>query len=562
MKNYIVKYAEVGPDAGPFTITDSTGAVVATGVTRAQLLAGYMVSINDTATGITVTSASPCGNSTVLEIPTAIGYYNYPGTTHKLTWVNNFQDLATSSSAAGNATLGALAGYTIIQSASLATTGVLTVAGPSTTLGPFNGGGKVILTGSNSSTSGTVVESGAELQLGVGSKTGTTGSISGSMNVQGVLNMYGAYTAATQPTGLMTVGSTGVVNIEGPDINGQGYINTGSVIGAVGSTVNIKNSFTAMSNGPMNGTVNVLDGATLKTGAISGTVNLNSCTGGFYDSANVQHPNIEFTGSGYTGGTINVGTCGGSLQGSSNISGTVTGSGPLQIGFPGEPGIAGLNFTGAGFTGTATVYGSQIRTQPLALENAQVRVGAATNFYPFGGGGTTVQTYIRSLQSAADTATTGKLYMLNGPLTIKNQDPEPYYGTFQGNGVDVLTVQAGNFQIAATAATGNIPMVLSGNAKVGGYGAAAVFGGPLTVSTAAGGLSLVTNLSKLAVTAFTASNGFTVDIGAAYAGAAGTYTILTKTSGSSAIPTVGANASGLTPTFSWSGNNLVMVLAP
>ena len=493
--------------------------------------------------------------------PPEIGYYNYPGTTHKLTWVTDFQDLATSSSAAGNATLGALAGYTIIQSASLATTGVLTVAGPSTTLGPFNGGGKVILTGSNSSSGGTVVESGAELQLGVSSKTGTTGNITGSMNVQGVLNIYGAYPSAVQPTGLMTIGATGVVNVEGPDNNGQGYINTGSVIGAVGSTLNIKNAFTAVQNGPMNGTINVLDGATLKCGGISGTVNLNSCTGGFVDSAGVQAPNIEFTGSGYTGGTINVGACGGILQGSSAVNGTLTGSGPLQMGFPGEAGITSPRFNGTAYTGTATVYGSQVRTEPLAFENAQVRVGAATNFYPFGGGGTTNQTYIRSLQSASPTATDGKLYMLNGPLTIKNQDPEPFYGTFIGNGVDVLTVQAGNFQVAATTSTSWIAMVLQGSAKVGGYGSAAVYNGPLTVSTAAGGLSLVTNLSKLAVSTFTANSGFTVDIGAAYAASPGVYTILTKTSGSTAIPTVGTNASGLTPTFSWSGNNLVMTLA-
>jgi hypothetical protein len=71
---------------------------------------------------------------------------------------------------------------------------------------------------------------------------------------------------------------------------------------------------------------------------------------------------------------------------------------------------------------------------------------------------------------------------------------------------------------------------------------------------------LVTKPSKLTVGAFTANSGFTVDIGAAYAASPGTYTVLTKSSGSTAIPTVGTNASGLTPTFSWSGNNLVMVL--
>ena len=489
-------------------------------------------------------------------VSAAIGYYNSPGTTHRLTWTTDMQDLATQNSASTSATIGALAGYTIINSQPISTNGLLTVAGPSTTLGPFNGGGKVILTNGNASAGGTLVQLGAHLQIGT--KTTITGTISGAMSVSGILDLFGSHTSPLQPTGLMTIGATGIVNVEGSGLNGQGMINVGSANGAVGSVINLKNSFTTVFNAPMNGTVNVLDGATLKSGAISGTVNLNSCTGGWKNSSGVKSPNIEFTGAGFTGGTINVGTCGGTLQGSSVVTGILTGSGPLQMGFLGEPGITSPRFNGTAYTGTATVYGSQVRLEPLAFANAQVRVGETTNFYPFGGTG--VESYIRSLQSTSPSATDAKLYMYNGALTIKNQEPEPFYGSFQGGG-DILTVQAGNFQIAATASNGVIPMVLQGSAKVGGYGSASVFNGSLTIQTANGGLSLITKPSKLAVTAFTATNGFKVDIGANYASSPGTYTILTRTSGTNVIPTVGTNASGLTPTFSWIGNNLIMVLA-
>jgi hypothetical protein len=168
----------------------------------------------------------------------------------------------------------------------------------------------------------------------------------------------------------------------------------------------------------------------------------------------------------------------------------------------------------------------------------------------------------KSLQSATPADTNSTFYTIYKKVTFTEQDPEPYYGkiaTYLG-GIDV---QSGNFQIAGTISNATQPLTLLGSAKVGGVGANALYGasGPLVVSTANGGLSLISKPSKLTVGAFTATSGFKVDIGENYAASPGTYTILTKTSGSAVIPTVGTNASGLTPTFSWSGNNLIMTLA-
>lgn len=62
-----VQINSIGTDAGPFTISDNVLGNLATGVTRLQLLGGFIVSADDTATTITVTSDAPC--STVLAIP-------------------------------------------------------------------------------------------------------------------------------------------------------------------------------------------------------------------------------------------------------------------------------------------------------------------------------------------------------------------------------------------------------------------------------------------------------------------------------------------------------------
>lgn len=58
-----VSISSIGTDAGPFNISDNVLGIIATGVTRAQLLAGYNVNTDVNSTVITVTSTGLCTTS-------------------------------------------------------------------------------------------------------------------------------------------------------------------------------------------------------------------------------------------------------------------------------------------------------------------------------------------------------------------------------------------------------------------------------------------------------------------------------------------------------------------
>jgi hypothetical protein len=63
-----IQINNIGTDAGPFTIADDVLGTLATNVTRLQLLGGYVVNADETATEVTVTSAAPCSSSIVIPI--------------------------------------------------------------------------------------------------------------------------------------------------------------------------------------------------------------------------------------------------------------------------------------------------------------------------------------------------------------------------------------------------------------------------------------------------------------------------------------------------------------
>lgn len=568
MKSYILKFAEIGTGAGPFEIKDSTGATVATGVTRAQLLAGFEISIDDTATSVDVISSGVCTNTVPVVIPSVIGYLNYPGTTHVDTWVTNMQVNATNRAATSQTTIGAIKDYTIVESGVISGAQLFTVAGPTTNLGGISGGGTVILTSDSTINGGNKVEAGATLQLGL-DKCATSGSLaSGTMRVEGTLNLNGDYSTAKSLTGQLSVASTGVVNVEGCGGCGQGRIEMGLSASppwagiSAGGVLNIKNAITSVYPGNA-GTINVNEGASIyaTTTMNLGKVIVNS--EGWLDATCTPQPTIGFAAGATITGDVTVGPLGAVIRsttaGNNTVNVTLRGTGNVSYGNCADSSGA-FNSTNGGFTGDFTAYGGYIQPSALSLSTSKLRLGCDVTWYMTDNSG---PDYVyKSLQSATPADTNSTFYTIYKKVILTAQDPEPYYGkiaTYLG-GIDV---QSGNFQIAGTASNATQPLTLLGSAKVGGYGANAMYGtgGPLTVATATGGLSLVTNPSKLTVGAFTAANGFRVDIGAAYAGAAGTYTILTKASGSSAIPTTGVNASGLTATFAWVGNNLNMTLA-
>ena len=64
----LIEATSIGGNAGPFTITDNLGNTIATGVTRSQILAGYLATVNDAATSINLISSGICTNTTNISI--------------------------------------------------------------------------------------------------------------------------------------------------------------------------------------------------------------------------------------------------------------------------------------------------------------------------------------------------------------------------------------------------------------------------------------------------------------------------------------------------------------
>ena len=68
-KQVTISISSIGTDAGPFTITDDVIGTLATGVSRLDLLGGYIVNADETATEVTVTSTGEtCATSLVIDI--------------------------------------------------------------------------------------------------------------------------------------------------------------------------------------------------------------------------------------------------------------------------------------------------------------------------------------------------------------------------------------------------------------------------------------------------------------------------------------------------------------
>jgi hypothetical protein len=62
MANYTLTYASLGASTGPFDITDQDGNVIASGVSKAELLAGKSLSLGSSVTSIKVASTGQCTN--------------------------------------------------------------------------------------------------------------------------------------------------------------------------------------------------------------------------------------------------------------------------------------------------------------------------------------------------------------------------------------------------------------------------------------------------------------------------------------------------------------------
>jgi hypothetical protein len=271
MAFYKIIASQIGADAGPFIIRSNTGAILATGVTRQQLLDGYSFDVPTGVTSVNIQNApsnTNCSGTTTFTIPsegrwemeksnveTISDHYGVLFNAYT-TPVESFvaQDI-----------IGIYAG--VVSEG----TGIWTIKGTSediagTTYGP---GGTLILTGVNTN-SQTTVQGGAKLQLGLDtdSYTGQVGA-NLTINTGGIVNVVGANETERRAFGILV--NNGQMNITGPDRCGEGYFrNGGNITQNNGATITIDKAYFRLAN-PMSfastggGFIDVKDGSTLET---------------------------------------------------------------------------------------------------------------------------------------------------------------------------------------------------------------------------------------------------------------------------------------------------------
>jgi hypothetical protein len=270
MPFYKIIASEIGDDAGPFVIKSNTGAILATGVTRQQLLDGFVLSVPSTVTSISIENVATntlCTGITTLPIPQE-GRWEMEKTNvetisdHYGVIFNPYT--APVDSFVAKDIVGIYAGV-------VSGTGTwLIKAGPEDIVGTtYGGGGTLIVTGVNTNTQ-TTVEGGAILQIGydVNSYTGRTG-VNTTINAGAIVNVVGA----NEAPGRQFIGNlinNGEMNITGPDRCGEGYFrNAGSITQNNGSTITLNKAQLRLNNPTAfastgGGFIDVKDGSTLE----------------------------------------------------------------------------------------------------------------------------------------------------------------------------------------------------------------------------------------------------------------------------------------------------------
>jgi hypothetical protein len=276
----------LGADTGPFVIKSNTGAILATGVTRTQLLDGFTVNVPAGVTSVTIENApsnTTCTTTQTLPIPNE-GRWEMEKS--NVETISDHYGVILNPFATPVETFVADDIVGIYAGVVSGTTGTwLIKAGPEDIVGTtYNGGGKLIVVGLNTNTQ-TTVESGAHLQIGY-----DTDSLAGqvgtnlTINAGGIVNAVGAYEMpGGRPIGNLV--NNGTLTFEGPDRCGEGVFRLfGTVVnsGVVTIKDNAKLQFgiaTAFNATP--GIFRVENGATLDQNTAnlpaSQTLQLNGC---------------------------------------------------------------------------------------------------------------------------------------------------------------------------------------------------------------------------------------------------------------------------------------------
>lgn len=488
---------------------------------------------------------------------------------------------------------------------SIGGTGTWVIQGGTQTIGgvSYPGGGLIISTGYNTIYGMTMVQTGANFQLGE-TVNSTTGNVY-SMTVQtgASLNVYGANTTWNARIS-ESLSNSGTINWKGSNECGKGMMQVNGWT-ANNGTINIDGAIFRTSQYGISGTgtINVADGGTLANAGqpVAGTqtVNLNGC--GWCDLTGEKIGALSLSGYNVTyAATTNIQSpsCIYSAPGDLiNFTGLLTGSEPLTIGAAGSAARAGaINFKNQAntYSGVMTVDASTLYGQGSAnsLQFATINL-INTSVLDVQGGQN-----IKSLTGDAGSKVQMSAY---STLTLKNNGETTFPGTvvatsappaslvLNGGATNVLTLTNPSVGNAVYVADGGSKIVLQGGTISGGFGSEngklqATNGGIISAGATTTATTSIVQLdatsflevravgssaSKITTQVFRAPSNFKVNLPDAMA--AGTYTILDGiyadgSNGFGKIPTLGINNTGKTPTFSWTGGGgapgkLIMTLA-
>lgn len=586
---------ELGLGTGPFIIKTNTGVTLATGVTRLQILAGYTVNVPAGATDLVVTSDpanTTCVTNATFPVPN-----------------EGFWEMEKSNVETISDHYGAIqANYTTPTDTFVAddVVGIYTgvVSGTGTWLikgGPediagttYNGGGTLILTGNNTPSITTTIESGAIVQLGRDLNALTGAIASGTITVQAgaELNIVGANEAPGRAV-LGDLINSGNVTITGPDVCGegnfrnQGYWDNRSLVTIEDAKFSFNNPtpFTASA-----GTMQVLDGGTLDVKVpmpAAQTLQLNGT--GKCSAFGLPQGALEYGAAVTIAGPIEIQsdtlmTANGA--GPTVFSGVLSGSSTLTLdnyaGTATSSGSATFSNAGNTFTGDLVIDSTTLQdSHPLAFDQSDVTMVGS------GAIQTTNAITFKSLASASPNTT---IITWSVPITLTDNGVTTFAGriwssqagfntvTIDGTGTEMTltnpavvnsgyrALDGAKFSFTGGQGIGKLDVENGSKFTFGRTTSGYVYPGALTMT---GGSTIeVQAISPSAAGSFTAyaafnvTGGYNVDLVDAMV--PGTYNIMRATAGGTGVgqlPTIGVNNTGLTPTFSWSGQFLRVTLA-
>jgi hypothetical protein len=590
MAIYKIIASTLGTDTGPFVIKSNTGAILATGVTRAQLLAGFTINVPAGVTSVTVTNVvtnTTCVTDQTFQIPNE-GFWEMEKT--NVEQVSDHYGIIATAYSGPVETFVADDVVGIYDGVVTGTTWNI-LGGPEAITGTtYNGGGLLIVTAANTNST-TNVQAGATVQLGYDTDA-YTGSFGGTTTVAtgATVNVLGA----NEPNGravFSTLTNNGAVNITGKDSCGEGYFTTTTLNN--GSLITIdKAVFRPNAYGTNVGTILVKDGATLEASTLgipaTQTLQLNGC-GKCNEIGGLEGALLHGSAAATVASPIVLQSevCMKNQGSQTTFSGQLTGNFKLKLG---------------NYTGTTTTTGSHTFTNATATFENTIEV---TNTSLYNTGTNTLSKadivlvengkiqqdggVVNFGSLSSDSATSVVLCNSSVTMNIKENGNTTYAGIFQNStpGTPYTFNMYGpdTNQIKLTGAGGIVQLNSYDGAKIIAQGGTYEFWNSTNGGTISAGTSKTTIIKTLYLKAdafldvYAASpgpgSGKITSNAVAYLFAgwkvnikdplpAGTYDILVSPNPTGAyanLPTVAANASGLTASFAWVGTTLRMTLA-